>query len=264
MLHEEHNYKDPSLKLIYLSQRLYKNKRTVWLHYHQSPEFLLVREGQILVTCNGVEQIYSENEIAIINSNDMHKVHPLTDVTFYDCLIVDLSVCDAGPLPIRSSNPNAIELFKTIMQELRKKEPHYREVVSGYIKVFQALLVRHASEHLVSEEELRKYQYLRKAVNYMYQHFADPLTLDDISNSIPLSKYYLSHIFKELTGHSVLSNLNYLRCNNALSMITTGKYSIAEVAYASGFSDHSHFTKKYKKFFGKTPHDDLPKKGAKK
>lgn len=264
MLHEEHNYKDPNLKIIFRSQRLHKNGRTVWLHFHQSPEFLLVHEGQILVTCNGVDQVYSENEIVIINSNDMHKVRPLTDTAFYDCLIIDLSICDIGQLPERSSNLKAVELFKTIMQELRHQEPLYREVVIGYVKVFQSILVRHASEHAISEDEVRKYQYLRKAVNYMYQHFTENLTLDDISNAIPLSKYYLSHIFKELTGHSIMSNLNYIRCNNALSMITTGKYSIAEVAYASGFSDHSHFTKTYKKAFGKTPNADLPKKRAKK
>lgn len=264
MLHEEHKYKDPNLKVLFHHQRLRKEGRTVWLHFHQSPEFLLVLEGKILVTCNGVDRIYSPNEIAIINSNDMHKVKPLTDEALYDYFIVDLSICDIGQLPEYSSNIKAIELFKNIMLELRLQEPHYREVVTGYIKVFQSILVRHAAEQAISDIEARKYQYLRKAVNFMYQNFTEDLTLDDICKAIPLSKYYLSHIFKELTGHSILSNLNYIRCNNALSMISTGKYSVAECAYASGFTDPSHFTKMYKKSFGRTPTRDLPRKNKKK
>ena len=133
----------------------------------------------------------------------------------------------------------------------------------GYIKVFQSILVRYANEHPVSDIEVRKYQYLRKAINFMYQNFDKELTLEDICQAIPLSKYYLSHIFKELTGHGILSNLNYIRCNNALSMISTGKYSVAECAHASGFSDPSHFTKIYKKAFGRTPATDIPKKAKK-
>ena len=263
MLIETHHYEDPNLKILFRTQRLTKGKRTVWLHAHQSPEFLYIRDGQILVTCNDVEQIYSENEIAIINGNDMHRIKPLTDTALYDYLIVDLSICDVGQLPIRSSNIKAIELFQTIMHELRHQEPYYREVVIGYIKVFQSLLVRHASEHAVSDVEARKFFYLRKATSFMYQHFAESISLEDISNAIPLNKYYLSHIFKEMTGHSVLSNLNYIRCNNAFAMLSTGKYSVSECAYTSGFSDSSHFTKTYKKVFGRTPIQDLPKKHKK-
>ena len=264
MLIETHRYSDPNLKILYHSQRLRKGHRIVLLHAHQSPEFILVREGQILVTCNGVEQLYSENEIVIINGNDMHRIKPVTDSAFYDYLIVDLSICDVGHLPSHSSHPKAIEVFQTIMQELEKKEPHYREIVTGYIKVLQAILARHANEHAEAEIDARKFQYLRLATNYMYQHFKENITLDDICNAIPLNKYYLSHLFKDLTGHSVLSNLNYIRCHNALALLITGEYSVAECTFASGFTDSSHFTKSYKKVFGRTPTKDLPKKTSKK
>ena len=264
MLFEIHHYDDPDFKILYHSQRLTQGRRTVWLHAHPSPEFIYIHEGEILVTCNGVEQVYSANEIVIINGNDMHRIKPLSESAFYDYLIVDLSICDIGHLPSRSTNLKAIELFQSIMQELRQKEPHYKEIVKGYIKVFQALLMRHADEHAEREIDARKYNYLRSATNYMYQHFAENITLDDISAAIPLNKYYLSHLFKDLTGHSVLSNLNYIRCHNAYAMLTTGKYSVSECAYASGFSDSSHFTKSYRKVFSRTPAQDLPKKVSKK
>lgn len=263
MLLEKHNYKDPKLKVFHQTFHLKKGRKNVLLHFHPSVEFLFMREGQMLVTCNGVEQIYSPNEIAIINSNNMHKAEPLTDEAVYDCLIVDLSVCDVGQLPERSSNIAAIDTFKLIMRELENQDPEYREIVTGYIKVFQSLLIRHASEYAVSRNDSRKYQYLRSAIDFMSQHFSEDISLDDISKAIPLNKYYLSHISKELTGRSILDNLNYIRCNNALSMLMTGKYSVTECAHASGFTDPSYFSRVYKKHMYRNPTQDLPKKSKK-
>ena len=265
--YEYHSYKDPKLKLIFHTDYLEnlsgasipKEQITdTWIHWHKNPELLLVLNGQMTVSCNGITRKYEPGEVAVINSNEMHLINPIYEDTLYHCLIVDSEICNIKPLPARSSNPEVISLYHKIASELQEEKAYYREAVTGYIKAMFSLLARENSDPEDSGSSSRKMELTKAAIDYMYSNFQNELSLKEISEALNLNKYYLSHIFKETTGKTVLEHLNYIRCSNALSMLSSGNYTVTQSAYASGFTNLSYFSKTYKKIIGNSPTSDIP------
>ncbi len=257
--HNAYHYNDPELKIIFHEDIVTCNDIDVDIHWHKSPELLLIISGNLKLVCDGVETIYNSNEIAIINNNQIHEIHTDSDVCKYLCLIVDSDVYDNNNklLSPKSSNIEAITIYKKIAEELTLKKENYKEAVIGYTKVLFSLLSREKVEILDNTKNKQKVKLVKNATEYIFENLANDITLDEISVHLNISKFYLSRIFKEITGKTVVSHLNYIRCNHAKSLLKSGKYNVAESAYASGYSNLSYFSKTYKKVMGNSPIKDL-------
>jgi len=72
-------------------------------------------------------------------------------------------------------------------------------------------------------------------------------------NEIGMSQSILYRKIKALTGLNIVDFIKSTRLKQAASLLAQHKLSIAEVAYAVGFSDRKYFSKEFKKQFGKTP-----------
>lgn len=93
------------------------------------------------------------------------------------------------------------------------------------------------------------------ALAFIQDHYAQPITLDDIAAAAHLSPYHLARLFKQATGHTPHQYLIQTRVNSARALLTSGagQRSLAEVATAVGFADQSHLTRHFKRQFGITP-----------
>jgi AraC family transcriptional regulator len=93
------------------------------------------------------------------------------------------------------------------------------------------------------------------AIRFIQDHYAEPITLEDISAHVHLSPYHLSRLFKQATGDSPHHYLIQVRVNSARALLSagSGQRSLAEIAAAVGFSDQSHLTRHFKRQFGVTP-----------
>jgi YesN/AraC family two-component response regulator len=256
MLNETLPFKNPNFKIIYKSAHL-TNSNSVLPHWHEALELLYIQEGQLRVLCNGEEKVYSPNEIVVFNSNAIHSINVYEESAVYYFLIIDLSICNIGKLPLSSSNQEIVSLFQGIQKELSSKNRNYQEATIGYIKLMLSLLSREYSENNSAEIANQKSKYVKLAIDYMTKHFQENICLDDICKATHLNKYYLSHIFKEVAGQPLMSHLNTIRCNHARTMLMSGKYSVSESAYASGFTNLSHFSQTYKKLFNGSPSNEL-------
>jgi AraC-like DNA-binding protein len=80
------------------------------------------------------------------------------------------------------------------------------------------------------------------------------LSLTEISESLNVHPAYLSREFsKYFDDLSFGDYFRKLRIEKAIHLMSTTDYSLTEIAYLTGFSDQSHFTRVFKKFIGKTP-----------
>ena len=75
-----------------------------------------------------------------------------------------------------------------------------------------------------------------------------------ISSDLALNPSYLSRSFsKHFDNLSFGEYIRKIRIEKAISLIQTSQYSLTEIAYLTGFSDQSHFTRIFKKHTGKNP-----------
>jgi len=80
------------------------------------------------------------------------------------------------------------------------------------------------------------------------------LNLKALSKELSLNPNYISREFsKYFDSLSFGEYLRKLRVEKACSYLEQGKYSLAEIAYLTGFSDQSHFIRVFKKQVGMTP-----------
>jgi len=80
------------------------------------------------------------------------------------------------------------------------------------------------------------------------------LSLKEISKELQVNPAYLSREFsKYFDNLSFGEYIRKLRIEKAIQLMHTSKYSLTEIAYLTGFSDQSHFTRIFKRFTGDNP-----------
>lgn len=86
------------------------------------------------------------------------------------------------------------------------------------------------------------------------QHLADSdFSVERLGEEIGLSRVQLYRKVKVLTGKTPVELLRKARLMKARTMVTTTDRSIAEIAYATGFTSPSYFNKCFKDEFGISP-----------
>jgi AraC-like DNA-binding protein len=82
------------------------------------------------------------------------------------------------------------------------------------------------------------------------------LSLKSISEELQVNPAYLSREFsKYFDNLSFGEYIRKMRIEKAIQLMYSSKYSLTEIAYLTGFSDQSHFTRIFKRFTGKNPSD---------
>jgi AraC-like DNA-binding protein len=85
-------------------------------------------------------------------------------------------------------------------------------------------------------------------------HIDTNLSLKEISKNLEINPSYLSREFsKYFEDLSFGEYIRKQRIEKAKELMQTSKYSLTEIAYLTGFSDQSHFTRIFKKHTGKNP-----------
>jgi AraC-like DNA-binding protein len=80
------------------------------------------------------------------------------------------------------------------------------------------------------------------------------LSLKEISKGLDINPSYLSREFsKYFENLSFGEYIRKLRIEKAIQLMQTTQYALTEIAYLTGFSDQSHFTRIFRKHTGKNP-----------
>jgi AraC family transcriptional regulator of arabinose operon len=79
------------------------------------------------------------------------------------------------------------------------------------------------------------------------------MTVEQIASRINLSKSYFQHIYKELFGCSVVSDMIYSRLEYAKYLLKNSSLSVSAIAKMCGYENDTHFMRQFKRFEGITP-----------
>lgn len=96
---------------------------------------------------------------------------------------------------------------------------------------------------------------ISRICQYIYQYYADNITLEDLSEMEHLNSFYLSHLIKSFTGMSFRDFLCFARVEWSEIPLLDSDAKISRIAREVGFSTTAYYRKYFEKWFGRTPED---------
>ena len=113
-------------------------------------------------------------------------------------------------------------------------------------------LLRHTG-HSYSPEDEELIDPIYKCMRYLFLHFDEAPSLEEMARISGYSASYFSKQFHDITGKKYIDFLTSLRLNHAKLLIIGTKKSILEICEACGFSSVSNFNHVFKKSLGMSP-----------
>jgi AraC-like DNA-binding protein len=105
-----------------------------------------------------------------------------------------------------------------------------------------------ASEPRVGNEPVA----IQRVRHYIQEQYAQPISLAQLADHVHFSHYYLLRTFRKAVGMPPHAYLESIRIQQAQTLLARGA-PLAQVAQAVGYSNQSHFTRRFKQLIGVTP-----------
>lgn len=160
-----------------------------------------------------------------------------------NCTILSLNIYDWKYYNLDCENwkiihqNNTLKHFISLINNKDKQENIYR-----------------IKEHLIPKNEERSVPlWLEKIKEIIDYHFLETLQVSRLAREAKVHPAYLGKAFKTHFGTDIKSYQKQLKIHYAVSKITNNTGNLTQIAYDSGFSDQSHFSRELKKTTNFTP-----------
>lgn len=166
---------------------------------------------------------------------------------------------------LKSEIVNAVYRFVNILEEIRLAPDHIR-----YFRLNCYTLIHNArtaedflarleglvedAEVIVSGYQIRENRNeISMIMDYIQKHYSEPLQLQTIAEQFGFSYTYLSNLFSEKSAETFTEYLNRIRIEKACEFLIQSDASISEIAWKTGYTDSSYFSRVFKKQTGMSP-----------
>lgn len=96
---------------------------------------------------------------------------------------------------------------------------------------------------------------IESVIKYLERHFRERVSVASVARSFGLTPNYLSSLFHRRVGETFIERLTSLRMEKARELLRSGK-QVKETAWAVGYGNERHFSRLYRKRFGRPPADE--------
>ncbi|MBR2402488.1 MAG: helix-turn-helix transcriptional regulator [Lachnospiraceae bacterium] len=250
-------------------------------HWHIEYELIHIIEGSFAIQLDGKERLLKQGDLCFLTDGILHGGIP--DNCVYECIVFDSGMLRnrnfAYDTTVRKivhhqilpyqyydyealkeshcSNPmNLFTVADSIFTAMREKKEGYRLVTASSLLLFLGLIEQngfYVTDATISSRNHKRTEQLKSALELIETSYHEPLTLADLSKSVGMSPKYFCRFFQQMTHRTPIDYLNYYRIERACYQLSSGEYSLMEVAYNCGFTDYSYFIKTFKKYKNTTP-----------
>lgn len=243
-------------------------------HAHHRLELNYVKKGSCIIRLENESVSFRENELMIICSDVPHSFQAGSE----GCTLMQLEFlpevfghfedyldvgCSLTPLSIFSSanrlikivnNVRIMRAIQRIVTEMNTRNKYYEHLVVMYYAELLILIYRHMDETYFP---LSSNNTMRKAINYIREHYKDDISIGDVAEEACIGERYLRKIFSQHLNLSPVDYLNQIRINKAIELLRITELSVKEVCFECGFRSPQYFSRIFKQLVGVSPSDLL-------
>ena len=254
----------------------YENGQS-WMHRHHSLEINYVLRGSGRYEIGDQRYPTEAGDLFIINDLEYHQAinesgQLLLMVLVFDSELVlsdgeDYALIRAfyewktgfkHRIPASSPIiPSIVPLLFELESEWKQQQLGHRMVIRALLLKLLALLYRGFEQTEGYAQNIRRFQNgfvrLAPAIALMESSFREPLTLEEIAQTVHMNRNYFSTLFTQLMGCTVSDYLMRRRLRNAAFLLVSTDLSVISVAMDLGFRNVSYFNRTFHKHYGLPP-----------
>ena len=247
-------------------------------HLHEFVELVYILSGTGIHCIDGVEYPVSRGSLLFINYRQVHSFRTDGEMHFYNILLdpkwiseklidsenafelLTLSsfshfqqAVDPGESLVRFSGEDQIrfeEILRNAEREQQRKEVGYETLLKSYVIILLTMVFRKMS----GGDSMGGYEKLTpEFLNYIRNHCAEPLTLEDLAKQCFYNPSYFSRLFKEQFGVTVTDFIKQSRMEKAMEYLEDPSVSVENAACRAGFRRMAGFYALFREKTGMTP-----------
>ena len=246
------------------------------MHWHEGVELIHVLDGGMRCYVNDVEFDLRPDDFCFINYQQMHvtgsDVHGdyRANIVVMDPLLMTSNSTvfgryiapiiedkDFTHFHLGASTGSAAELCRLVdeISELERTKPAaYELTVIGLLHLaFTRIFLARTAHDAVLTPTDHDASIQRRMSQFIYDHFMEKITLDDIAQAGNVSRSKCGKVFKHYLKESAIDFLNLYRLEVASRLLETTSESVASISTACGFSQQSYFDRQFHRAYGCSP-----------
>jgi AraC-like DNA-binding protein len=140
-------------------------------------------------------------------------------------------------------------------EEYENKHPYYQSNLQHYVTLLLNIVARNVAEDVNVVKEAEAGPLIGQIIMYIRNYIYTPelLKLELLATKFNLSLNYIGEYFKKQTGESIQQYIIRYKLNLVQLRVSFSDLTIGEIADELGFTDESHMSRLFKKYYGVTP-----------
>lgn len=248
---------------------------------HNFWEFLCVDKGIVEVEAAGRPYTLERGDILFHKPNEFHRLAAsrhaapnLVVISFYcNSPAMDffrdkqMSIIDEErrmlALIIQEAQHTFLEPLNNPYQTQMHKNPDRavtgEQMIKLLLELFLLSLIRRSLKNQITpkkQETIRRKtdeEVYKRVVEYMQDHLASTLTLDQISKDMLIGKTHLQQLIRKYHSCGAIALFSKMKIDEAKQLIRNNKMNFTEIADALGYSSIHYFSRQFKNLTGMTP-----------
>jgi AraC-like DNA-binding protein len=211
----------------------------------------------------GTTYLAPANSVIFMNPDTAHTGYsaeglPLTYRMLYPSLELMQQIASELQLQSLPQFKQAVVQNAALAQKIRRLhttlerscDPLERQ--SYLVTVLSEILLGWAAVQDDALPDRQEHHAVRTIKNYLHDHYASNVSLDQLAELTNLNRSYLIRVFHQAVGMPPYAYFTQIRVEKAKQLLRHGT-TVAETAIAVGMADQSHLTRRFKRIVGVTP-----------
>lgn len=251
---------------------------------HNFWEMVYVDSGNVLITAGKTAHTLKQGELIFHKPNEFHTIS--SDTKTPSNVFVISFVTNSKSMSLFRDKKTFLpkkhrHYIKTLIEEGKKtfelpfNNPQLRElkvcpsspfggqqIIRTTLEQLLIMLIRNNEENaeiprIFPDKESMDNHLVGSVIDLMTKNIYGKISVDDICQQLNYSKTYISKIFNNSCGYTLIEYYTKLKINEAKKLMRENTYTIAEISNMLCFNNPHYFSRVFKKITNMTPSEYL-------